>query len=171
MEYNINKLAVLAGVTTRTLRYYDEIGLLSPGRTGGNGYRVYGQEEVNLLQQILFYRELGVPLAEIKRIVRSENYDGLAALQEHLAALVAKKRQMELLIANVEKTIAASKGESTMSDTEKFEGFKRKMIEENEQKYGTELRERFGGAIIDGSNARVAGLSKEQFEAAQIFAI
>lgn len=65
MEYSVNKLAKLSGVSARTLRYYDEIGLLSPKRISGNGYRVYGQREVDLLQQILFYRELDIPLALI----------------------------------------------------------------------------------------------------------
>jgi DNA-binding transcriptional MerR regulator len=60
MEYKINQLAQISGVTTRTLRYYDEMGLLSPERVSTNGYRVYRQEQVDKLQQILFYRELGV---------------------------------------------------------------------------------------------------------------
>ncbi len=164
MEYSVNKLAKLAGITTRTLRYYDEIGLLSPQRTSSNGYRVYGQQEVDLLQQILFYRELGVQLDEIKNIVWSKNYDGLAALQDHLFSLKVKKGQIELLIANVEKTIAAAKGDIKMSDKEKFEGFKQKVIEENEQRYGKEIRERFGDAVIDASNAKMMGLTSAQYE-------
>lgn len=128
MEYSINKLAKLAGVSVRTLHYYDEIELLSPRRISSNGYRVYGQKEVDLLQQILFYRELGVPLDEIKRMVWSKNYDGIAALQGHLSALKAKRDQIDLLIVNVERTISASKGEIIMSDEEKFEGFKQKML-------------------------------------------
>lgn len=67
MEYSINKLAKLAGISTRTLRYYDEIELLSPKRISSNDYRVYGQKEVDLLQQILFFRELGISLEEIKK--------------------------------------------------------------------------------------------------------
>jgi DNA-binding transcriptional MerR regulator len=168
MEYSVNKLAKLAGITTRTLRYCDEIGLLSPQRVSSNGYRVYGQKEVDLLQQILFYREMGVQLDEIKNIVWSKDYDGLAALQDHLSALKAKKEQMELLIANVEKTIAAAKGEIKMSDKEKFEGFKQKIIEENEQQYGKEIREKFGDAVMDASNAKVQGLSREEYEKAQM---
>jgi DNA-binding transcriptional MerR regulator len=164
MEYSINKLAELAGITARTLRYYDEIGLLSPQRISSNGYRVYGEQEVDLLQQILFYRELGVQLDEIKNIVQSKDHDGIAALQDHLLALKAKKDQIELLIANVEKTIAASKGEIKMSDKEKFEGFKQKMIKENEQQYGKEIRERFGDAAIDASNSKMMGLTVEQHE-------
>lgn len=167
MEYRINKLAKLAGVSTRTLRYYDEIGLLSPERVISNGYRVYGQTEVDLLQQILFYRELGVSLDEIKRIVWSKDYDGIVALQGHLFALKAKKEQIERLIANVEKTIAASKGEIAMSNKEKFEGFKQKMLDENEKQYGKEIRERFGDAVIDASNAKIMGLTAEQYEKVQ----
>ena len=66
MEYTINNLSKIAGVSTRTLRYYDQIGLLRPVRVSSNGYRIYGQGEVNRLQQILFYRELGFELEKIK---------------------------------------------------------------------------------------------------------
>ena len=167
MEYSINKLAQLAGVSNRTLRYYDEIGLLSPKRISSNGYRVYGQKEVDLLQQILFYRELEVPLDEIKSIVWSKDYDGLAALQEHLKALKAKKQQIDLLINNVEKTIAASKGEITMKDQEKFEGLKKTMIDENEKKYGKEIRAKYGDDAVNASNAKMMGLTAEQYEKTQ----
>ena len=62
MEYTVQKLGQLAGISTRTLRYYDEIGLLKPARINSSGYRIYGATEVNRLQQILFYRELDVSL-------------------------------------------------------------------------------------------------------------
>ena len=167
MEYSINELSKLAGVSTRTLRYYDEIGLLSPERTRGNDYRVYGQNEVDLLQQILFFRELGVPLGEIKKIIWSKEYDRTSALQEHLSALREKREQIEILITNVEKTIATSKGEYVMSNKEKFEGFKQNMIAENEKKYGKEVREKFGDDVIDASNVKMTGLTKEQYEKTQ----
>lgn len=167
MEYSINQLAKLAGISTRTLRYYDEIKLLTPRRISTNGYRVYEKKEVDLLQQILFYRELGVSLDEIKRIVWSKEYDGIAALQGHLSALKAKKEQIELLIINVEKTIASAKGETIMSDKEKFAGFKQKLIDKNEKQYGKEIREKYGDDIIDASNAKVMGLTAEQYERVQ----
>lgn len=167
MEYSINKLAKLAGVSVRTLHYYDEIGILSPRRVSSNGYRVYGQKEVDLLQQILLYRELGVPLDEIKRIVWSKNYDGITALQGHLTALKSKRDQIELLIINVEKTISATKGEIVMSDKEKFQAFKQKMINENENQYGKEIREKFGDDVVDASNAKVMGWTTEQYEKVQ----
>jgi len=167
MEYSINKLAKLAGISTRTLRYYDDIQLLSPRRTSSNGYRVYGQKEVDLLQQILFYRELGVNLEDIKRIVWSKDYDGMATLNDHLSALKIKMEQIETLITNVEKTIVASKGEVVMSDKEKFQGFKKKMLSENEAQYGKEIREKYGDDMVDASNAKLMGLTVKQYERSQ----
>ena len=163
MEYSINELAKLAGVSTRTLRYYDEIGLLSPARTSSNKYRVYGQGEVDRLQQILFYRELGVPLKEIKKIISSKDFDRQAALEDHLSALLAKRKQLDLLIANVEKTIKAVKGEIIMSDQEKFEGFIKELVDENERQYGKEARAKYGDEAVDRSNAKIMGMSKEGY--------
>lgn len=70
MEYTIQGLAKLAGISTRTLRYYDQIGLLSPKRVKANGYRVYGRKEVDALQQILFFKELGLDLTTISQIMK-----------------------------------------------------------------------------------------------------
>lgn len=163
MEYTINKLAKLAGISTRTLRYYDEIGLLTPVRLSSNGYRIYGQNEVDKLQQILFYRELGVLLAEIKSILSSKEFDKQKALESHLLALLARRKQLDLLIENVEKTIKAGKGEIIMSNQEKFKGFLKEMVNDNEQKYGREIREKYGDETIDRSNAKFLGMSKEQY--------
>ncbi|MDR1771080.1 MAG: MerR family transcriptional regulator [Hungatella sp.] len=163
MEYTINKLAKLAGVSTRTLRYYDELGLLSPARVSSNGYRIYGQKEIDRLQQILFYRELGVSLEEIRNILASKDFDGLLALESHLSALLARRKQLNLLVANVEKTIKTMKGEMIMSDQEKFEGFLQKLVDNNERQYGEETRAKYGDGPIDRSNTRVLNMSKEQY--------
>ena len=163
MEYTINKLAKLAGVSTRTLRYYDELGLLSPARISSNGYRIYGQKEIDRLQQILFYRELGVPLEEIGKILASKNFDEFLALQGHLTALLAKRKQLDLLIDNVEKTIKAMKGEIIMSDQEKFEGFLQKLVDDNERQYGEEIRTKYGEECVNRSNAKVLNMSREQY--------
>ncbi|WP_349947542.1 MerR family transcriptional regulator [Lacrimispora sp. BS-2] len=163
MEYTINKLAKLAGVSTRTLRYYDELGLLSPARVSSNGYRIYGQKEIDRLQQILFYRELGVSLEEIRNILASKDFDGLLALESHLSALLARREQLNLLVANVEKTIKTMKGEMIMSDQEKFEGFLQKLVDNNERQYGEEARAKYGDETIDRSNTRVLNMSKEQY--------
>ncbi len=168
MEYTINKLAKLAGVSTRALRYYDEFGLLTPVRMSSNGYRVYGQKEIDRLQQILFYRELGIPLEEIKNILSSKDFDGQEALESHLTDLLAKRKQLDLLIANVEKTIKAAKGEIIMSDQEKFEGFIRKLVDDNEQKYGKEVRAKYGDESVDRSNAKIMGMSKDKYSEMEI---
>lgn len=164
MEYTVQKLAELAGVSPRTLRFYDEIGLLKPARLSPSGYRVYGKAEVEKLQQILFYRALDVGLEEIKRIMGSPGFDEIKALQEHRRRLLAKKEQLELLLKNVEKTIEEKKGMITMSDQERFEGLKQKMVEENERKYGKEAREKYGDEAVDRSNQFFKNMSKEEFE-------
>lgn len=91
MEYTISKLAKMSGISSRTLRYYDEIGLLKPKRLNPNGYRIYGELELNLLQQILFYKELGLELNEIKDIIYSPSFNLEEALEEHLIHLQREK--------------------------------------------------------------------------------
>lgn len=163
MEYTINQLAKLAGVSTRTLRYYDQCGLLPPKTVRSNGYRIYGEAEVNRLQQILFYRELGVELSEIGRILAEKDFDGLSALRNHLSALREKRARLDRLIDNVQKSISAMKGETEMTDEEKFEGFKEKLISDNEQKYAEEIREKYGDEAVDRSNAKLKNMTKEQY--------
>ncbi|MCL1914587.1 MAG: MerR family transcriptional regulator [Eubacteriaceae bacterium] len=163
MEYTVTKLANLAGVSSRTLRYYDQVGLLSPNRVNSSGYRIYGAAEVDKLQQILFYRELGVSLVDIRNIISSKDFDGELALKNHLAKLLEKREQLDLLIENVQKTISVLKGEIKMSDKEKFEGFKQKLVDENERQYGKEIREKYGQEAVDNSNARLMGMSEERY--------
>jgi DNA-binding transcriptional MerR regulator len=164
MEYTVQKLGKLASISTRTLRYYDEIGILKPARINSSGYRIYSQEEVNRLQQILFYRELGVNLENIKNILTSPSFDGANALKEHREKLLAKRNQLDMLIANVDKTIATTEGIITMSDTEKFEGFKQKIIDDNEKKYGEEIRAKYGDSPVDECNKKLKNMTKEQYD-------
>lgn len=167
MEYTVQKLGKMAGISTRTLRYYDEIGILKPARINSSGYRIYGEAEVNKLQQILFYRELGVSLEKIKDIIYSPSFDSINALREHREKLLEKRKQLDILIDNVEKTIAASEGRITMTDNEKFEGFKQKLIDENEKKYGKEVREKYGDEQVEKSNKKLKSMTKEQYEKAE----
>ncbi|MBN8192854.1 MerR family transcriptional regulator [Bacillus sp. NTK074B] len=164
MEYTVKKLGEIAGVSTRTLRYYDEIELLKPARTNSSGYRIYGQMEVDRLQQILFYKELGVGLDEIKDILDDPTFDAEQALREHREILLSRRTQLDQLIANVEKTLRVNKGEINMSDQEKFEGFKKRRVEENEKKYGDEVREKYGDKKVDESKARFMNMSQEDHE-------
>jgi DNA-binding transcriptional MerR regulator len=167
MEYTVQALGKMAGVSTRTLRYYDEIGILKPARINSSGYRIYGQNEVDRLQQILFYRELGVSLESIKNILTSPSFDGASALRDHRKKLLEKREQLDLLIANVEKTIAETEGRIKMTDKEKFEGFKQKMIDDNEKKYGKEIRAKYGDEQVNKSNEKIKGMTKEQYAEAE----
>ncbi|MFG6495101.1 MerR family transcriptional regulator [Fictibacillus sp. UD] len=166
MEYTIQKLGLLAGVSTRTLRYYDEIEILKPARTNSSGYRIYGEVEVNRLQQILFYKELGLPLDQIKKIITSPSFNAADALHEHREKLLSKRQQLDRLISNVDQTIAANEGRITMTDKEKFEGFKKQMVEENEQKYGKEIREKHGNNAVDQSNEKVLNMTQSEHDKA-----
>lgn len=162
MEYSIQELARLAGVTTRTLRWYDQIGLLKPGRVAESGYRYYDEAQVDRLQDILYYRALGVELAQIKECLDDPAFDRLAALRSHLAALEAKQARLAGLIRSVKATIDAEERNETMNDEQKFECFKKQAVAENEKRYGKEIREKYGDAQVDQANAAMMGMSREQ---------
>lgn len=166
VRYSVHELAKLSGVSVRTLHHYDAIGLVCPKRAENN-YRVYGSREVDRLQQVLLYRETGLGLAAIKELLDDETFDVEHALEDHLARLVEQRERMDTLIANVEKTLASKKGTTTMNDTEKFEGFKKKLVEENEKRYGAEVRAAYGDDSVDASNAKVMGMSEERYRAVQ----
>ena len=123
MKYSIKEMSQIAGVSTRTLRYYDEIDLLKPSSVTDSGYRYYGEHEVMLLQQILFYRERGLELGNIKKIIYEEDFDILQPLEEHLQELQHRKIHVEKMIEVLTQTISSMKGEITMSNKEKFAAF------------------------------------------------
>lgn len=164
MNYSVKQLSDLTGVTPRTIRYYDEFNLLKPNKVTPAGYRVYSQKEIDLLQQILFFRELGLNLTQIKAIVHNKSFNRLKALQNHRLELLKQKAQLEKLLKNVEKSIAAEKGEGNMENKEKFEGFKHELIKQNEEQYGEEIREKYGEDTVNASNEAFANLTKEEFD-------
>ncbi|HBF65718.1 MAG TPA: MerR family transcriptional regulator [Clostridium sp.] len=163
MEYSIKELSEMAGVSARTLRYYEEIGLLLPLHTNEAGYRFYGEKEVELLQQILFYKERGFGLEEIKSIVYEKDFDILFALHSHLEELENQKHRLEGLIDIVKKTISAKKGEREMSDKERFEIWKEKVIQENEEKYGQEVREKYGDASMEEATQKMRDMTEGEY--------
>src|SRR6476659_1552079 len=90
MAYTVKQVALMSGVSVRTLHFYDETGLLKPAYLGANGYRFYEEPQLLILQQILFYRELGFELKQIKRILGRAKFDKVAALQSHRKVLQKK---------------------------------------------------------------------------------
>ncbi|WP_298623844.1 MerR family transcriptional regulator [uncultured Legionella sp.] len=133
MHYTVKQLAQLSGVSTRTLRFYDEIGLLKPAYYGANQYRYYQEEQLLILQQILFFRELGFPLNDIQRIMNSNEFDKIESLKAHRSILQSNLERTEQLLKTIDKTISHIKGTLIMRDIELYEGFDPAKQQEHEQ--------------------------------------
>lgn len=154
----VKQLSKLAGVTPRTLHHYDEIGLLKPSRVGDNGYRYYGEESVLRLQQILFYRELGIPLEDIKKIMGRRDFDVMGALRSHREALQKQVSRLNRLIHTVDNTINHLKGNTIMSEKSLFEGFS----EEQQEKYAAEAEELYGAESVRASMKKWKAYSADE---------
>jgi DNA-binding transcriptional MerR regulator len=151
----VREVADLVGISVRTLHYYDEIGLLIPEEITESGYRVYSEKNLETLQQILFYKELGFSLKKIQEIFNSPLFDRKEALEEQYAMLLEKRRRLDKIIRTIEKTIQHSKGEIKMTTKEKFEGF-----DFSHNPYEKEARERWGDSAVDEFNAKIAKFSE-----------
>ena len=162
--YTIKEMAELAGVSARTLRYYDTIDLLKPAYTNEAGYRFYGEREVDLLQQILFYRERGMDLQSIQNIIYKEDFNTLAAMEDHLKGLETKKKHIDSLICLVRRSILSMKGEEQMTDSEKFQAFKESVVRKHEEMYGAEARKEYGDEEIDAAQQKILNMSEEEYE-------
>lgn len=123
MAYTVKKLAQLSGISIRTLRFYDEIGLLKPAYYGDNHYRYYEEEQLLMLQQILFYRELGFPLNDILRIISSDDFNKIDTLISHKIVLEQTLDRTMVLIKTIDKTIEHLRGEKPMKLEDIFHGF------------------------------------------------
>ena len=151
--FTVKQLSRLAGVTPRTLHYYDEIGLLKPSRVGDNGYRYYGEEALVRLQQIMLYRELDMPLENIKTIMGRRDFELLSALERHKSELRQRVARMERLIATVDLTILHLKGEKTMSQKQYFEGFS----DEQQAEYEKEAMQMYDPETVKASAKKWKG--------------
>ncbi len=163
MEYSIQQLSRLSGVTTRALRWYDKIGLLKPSRRTEGGYRRYGPAEVDRLQDVLYYRALGVELAQVKAILDDPSFDRLAVLRGHLAALKEEQGRIQRLIHSVQETILTQERNEIMSDERKFEAFKRQALEEYGRTFEAESREKYGDIEVDEMITRIKGVTRERY--------
>lgn len=132
MAYTVKQLAKLSGVSSRTLRFYDGIGLLKPAYYGENQYRYYEEEQLLILQQILFFRELGIALTDIKRIMSSPDFNKIEALIAHKSILQSNLENTATLIKTIDKTIAHLRGNEMMNDAEMYVGFDPKKQQEYE---------------------------------------
>src|SRR5215204_1488553 len=114
MAHTVKQVAKMSGVSVRTLHFYDETDLLKPAYHGGNGYRFYEEPQLLLLQQILFYRELGFELKQIGEILTRADFEKIAALESHRKVLEADLARMGTLIETIDKTIKHLKGTEKM---------------------------------------------------------
>lgn len=146
----IKQISQLAHVTPRTLRYYDQIGLLPPGDIGENGYRYYSDVSLLKLQQILFYRELDMPLEQIKEIMGRENYDLQEALEDHKDQLGKRIIRLQKLITTVDQTLKYLKGEEEMNKKVLFDAFN----EEEQEKMEKEAMQMYDLETVKESNRK-----------------
>lgn len=144
-EITVKQLAAISGVTVRTLRHYDEIGLLKPAHIGANGYRYYGRAEMLRLQRILFHRELGVPLGDIASLLELEGADQVGVLLRHREKLEAERERFRVLIETIDRTVADIKGETPMPNADLYKGFSA----EKQAEYEAWLIERYGDPMKD----------------------
>lgn len=135
MKYKVKEVAEFVGVSIATLHHYDKIGLLSPESVNQAGYRLYTDYELERLQQILFFKEMGFSLKEIQKNLDHSDFDRKRALEVHLDVLLQKKKRLEDIINTVYKTIESINGGMKMNPKDMFEGFDITDIEESKKKY------------------------------------
>jgi len=150
-DWSIQEIARLAGTTSRTLRHYDDIGLLPPSRIAYNGYRHYDEQALVRLQRILLLRELGLGLPQIAEVLHRERAEA-AALKTHLALLREEQARLARQIASVESTIGALEGGEELMAENMFDGF-------DHTQYKEEVEERWGKKAYADSNRWWQGMT------------
>ena len=163
MAYTVKQLAGMSGISVRTLHFYDGVGLLKPAYLGANGYRFYEEAQLLTLQQILFYRQLGFELKQIKKILSRPDFDKVAALESHRKVLRKNLARTRKLIATIDKTIEHLKGTKEMKNEELFVGFSPEQQARHEQY----LIDRFGEGMREGiaqSKQKVKNWTKANWE-------
>lgn len=159
----VRQVAKAARISVRTLHHYDAIGLLKPAHVGANGYRYYGRTELLRLQQILFYRELGLALGEIGSILDDPGFDPLVALKGHRTALAARIDQYRDLIRTIDRTIASLEKDETMEDGDYYAG----IAPETRERWEREAKDFWGEEAVKAAQAKARSFSKEEIAAIQ----
>jgi DNA-binding transcriptional MerR regulator len=154
MEWSIQEIAKIAGTTSRTLRHYDDVGLLKPSRTGHNGYRYYSQSALVQLQRILLLRELGLGLSVIAQVLDREQ-DTAVALNGHLGWLEQEQDRLARQIASVRRTIKAVEGGENLMAEEILDGFDHTL-------YKDEVEERWGKDAYAQGDAWWRGMGEDE---------
>ncbi len=159
--YTIKQLADLAGVSVRTLHYYDQIDLIKPAYIKENGYRFYSRQQLLLLQQVLFFRELDFSLEQIKEILNQPGLDLVNLLETHKETLAVKALRIDHLLKTIDNTIASLKGKKEMKENEYFKGFS----EEKQAEYQKYAEEHWDKKLVDQSSQRWKNMTKAEKDA------
>ncbi|WP_431728818.1 MerR family transcriptional regulator [Verrucosispora sp. TAA-831] len=160
MAYRVGEVARLAGVTVRTLHHYDEIGLLSPSGRSGAGYRSYSEADLERLQVVRYYRELGFPLEEIAAILDDPASDPEAHLRRQHELLTVRIKRLQEMVAAIEFAMEASKLDIRLTPQERFEVFG----DFDPEAHAEEAEQRWGGTeAYRESNRRVSRYTKEDW--------
>ena len=149
MAMKVKEVSELVSISVRTLHHYDEIGLLVPDEITAAGYRMYSNANLERLQQILFFKELGFSLKDIKNIIDDPAFDAEEALHMHKLILLEKRQRLDQIIATIDKTVLHLRGEIQMTAKEQFQGFNF-----SDNPYEQEARQRWGDRTIDEANRK-----------------
>lgn len=160
--YTVNQLAKMAGVSVRTLHHYDHIGLLRPSSRTAAGYRLYERQDLLRLQQILFFKEMDVPLDDIRRILDDPGFDQVRALRQHRTQLESQVTRLTRLLHTLDKTLSSlTEDDMTLTDEDLYAGF----TPEQRERYDREVTEMYDPDIVKLSQERLRKLTRPQWEA------
>jgi DNA-binding transcriptional MerR regulator len=163
MNYTVNTLAKLSSISIRTLRYYDEIGLLKPAFVGENGYRFYHEEQLLRLQQILFFKELGFELKQIQDILGRTDFDQLHALRSHAQEVQHRMKRLKVLAKTIDKTIIHLEGKRALTEKEMYYG----LHNEKQKRYEKYILDRYGDnakKLMAESKKNTANWTEEEWD-------
>lgn len=164
MSYTVKKLAQIAGISVRTLHYYDQVGLLKPSTIQKNGYRIYEERELLTLQQILFFRELDFSIEDMKRIFSAPNFDPRRALCDQRTLLELKKKRLSGLIKTINTTLQKLETNTSMDEQDMKELYAT-FGEDTIKKYAAEVKERWGNTeAYKQSMERASKMTKADYE-------
>ncbi len=162
--YKVKEVADIVGVSVRTLHHYDQIGLLQPESITPAGYRLYTSSNLERLQQILFFKEIGFSLQEIKNVLDQPDFDRKEALKLHKDLLKKKRQRLDDMIHTVDQTIQSLEGGTAMTNEDMFKGFDMKEIEEHQKKYADEVREKYPKETVDQAQAKTSQYTKDDWQ-------
>ncbi len=157
---------MLSGVSIRTLHFYEEVGILKPAYYGENGYRYYEEKELLLLQQILFYKELGFTIKQIQVVLGKSDFDQLQALRSHKVALSKEHERRGILLQTIDNTIKHLQGIYKMKEDEMYYGF---ISKEQQAEYMNYLKNKIGDdhPFFEESERKIQAMGKAGLERTQ----